>query len=144
MQNDRGWRALMADVLGAPEFVDDPRFATNPDRVAHRRECDDVVATYTAKWTTAELTDRLNTAGVPAAQINDVADVVAHPQLAERDRWRRVGTEAGPIDALLPPMIFGDVELAMGDVPALGEHTDAILAEFGLNRMHSMEKEGSE
>ena len=84
------------------------------------------------------------TAGVPAAQINDVADVVAHPQLAARDRWRRVGTEAGPIDALLPPMIFGDVELAMGDVPALGEHTDAILAEFGLNRMHSMEKEGSE
>ena len=134
----------MADVLGAPEFVDDPRFATNPDRVAHRRECDALVATYTAKWTTAELTDRLNAAGVPAAQINDVADVVAHPQLAERDRWRTVGTEAGPIDALLPPMMFGDVELAMGDVPALGEHTDAIVAEFGLNRMHSMEKEGSE
>ncbi|HEY5857715.1 MAG TPA: CoA transferase, partial [Aldersonia sp.] len=53
VQNDRGWRTLMADVLGAPEFVDDPRFATNPDRVAHRRECDDLVATYTSKWRTA-------------------------------------------------------------------------------------------
>ena len=67
---------------------------------------------------------------MPAAQINSVAEVIRHPQLAERDRWRTVGTETGPIEALLPPMIFEDAELAMGDVPALGQHTEAVLAEF--------------
>jgi itaconate CoA-transferase len=79
---------------------------------------------------------------VPAAQINTVAQVVGHPQLAERNRWRTVGTETGPIEALLPPMIFEDVELAMGDVPALGRHTEAVLAEFGLDGTHSAETKG--
>lgn len=59
-----------------------------------------------------------------------MADLVAHPELA--DRWRRVDTEAGPVDALAPPMDFADVALAMGPVPALGEHTDALLAEIDL------------
>ncbi len=143
VQNDRGWRTLMSDILGAPEYVEDPRFVTNPDRVAHRTECEAVVAGLTAHWTAAELIDRLNSAGVPAAQINTVAEVVGHPQLAERNRWRTVGTETGPIEALLPPMIFEDVELAMGDVPALGQHTEAVLAEFGVEETHSAETKGS-
>jgi formyl-CoA transferase len=143
VQNDRGWRTLMSDILGAPEYVEDPRFLTNPDRVAHRAECEAVVAGLTAHWTAAELIDRLNSAGVPAAHINTVAEVVRHPQLAERNRWRTVGTETGPIEGLLPPMIFEDVELVMGDVPALGQHTEAVLAEFGLDRTHSAETKGS-
>jgi formyl-CoA transferase len=57
--------------------------------------------------------------------------LIEHPQLDQRDRWRDIGTEGGPIRAMLPPMTFSDVEMRMGDVPALGAHTDRILGELG-------------
>ena len=129
VQNDRGWRTLISDVFGHPEHVDDPRFARNVDRVAHREECDAVVAACTKVWTTADLDERLAEVGIPAAQINSTADVLEHPQLAERDRWRPVETEVGAIRGILPPMTFRDVELPMGRVPALGEHTERLRAE---------------
>jgi formyl-CoA transferase len=130
VQNDRGWRTLVTEVFGRPEYADDPRFATNVDRVAHRAECDAAVAECTALWSTAELDERLAEVGIPAAQINTTADVLEHPQLVERDRWRTVETEVGQIRGVLPPMTFRDVELPMGPVPALGEHNTAILAEL--------------
>jgi formyl-CoA transferase len=99
--------------------------------VTNREQCDALVASYTAGWSTAALDERLAAVGIPAAQLGDTADLAAHPQLSERDRWRTVSTEAGDIEAVLPPMTFRDVELPMGPVPALGEHTDAILGELG-------------
>ncbi|MFY0408734.1 CaiB/BaiF CoA transferase family protein [Solicola sp. PLA-1-18] len=133
VQNDSGWRALVTDVLERPELVDDPRFTTNVGRVAHRSECDAAVAAATATWTTADLTDRLARVGIPAAQVKTLDQVVDHPQLRSRNRWRSVGTEhAADVPALLPPATFADVEAAMGDVPALGQHTRALLAEAGL------------
>src|SRR5690606_23965380 len=127
VQNDRGWRDLVTKVLGAPELADDERFATNVQRVRHRAECDAEVARRTREWTTAELDARLAEAGVPAAQLKDRSDVVGHPRLRSRERWRSVGTEFARIDALLPPPIFEEFEARMGDVPALGQHTRALL-----------------
>jgi crotonobetainyl-CoA:carnitine CoA-transferase CaiB-like acyl-CoA transferase len=132
VQNDRGWRALVTEVFGAPEHADDPRFATNVARVEHRAELDELVAAHTRRHTTADLDARLADAGIPAAQVNATADVLDHPQLVERDRWRPVASEVGELRGTLPPMTFGDVELPMGAIPALGEHTAAILAELGL------------
>jgi formyl-CoA transferase len=137
VQNDRGWRTLVTDVFGHPEHAEDPRFATNVDRVTNRTACDELVASYTATWPTAALDERLATVGIPAAQLNGTADLIEHPQLAERDRWRTVRTEVGDIRAVLPPMTFRDVELPMGAVPALGEHTDAIITELGLDKESS-------
>ncbi|MFD6067427.1 MULTISPECIES: CaiB/BaiF CoA transferase family protein [Amycolatopsis] len=133
VQNDTGWRTLATDVLDAPELADDPRFTTNVQRVAHRAECDAAVAARTSLWSTSELDERLAAAGVPAAQLKDVAQVAEHPQLRARDRWREVGTEFARIDALLPPVTFDDFEACMGDVPALGEHTRALLVESGVD-----------
>jgi formyl-CoA transferase len=130
VQNDRGWRTLVTDVFGRPELADDPRYATNIERVARRAEVDGLVADCTCDFSSGDLDERLAKAGIPAAQIRDVAGLVEHPQLSARDRWRTVDTEIGPIRALLPPITFEDVELSMGAVPALGEHTDAILAEL--------------
>jgi formyl-CoA transferase len=132
VQNDRGWRALVRDVLDLAEYADDPRFATNVARVAHRAECDALVAGRTRRWATADLDARLAAVGVAAAQVNTTAELIEHPQLRERDRWRTVATEAGPVRGVLPPMTFRDIELPMGPVPALGEHTQAILGELGL------------
>jgi crotonobetainyl-CoA:carnitine CoA-transferase CaiB-like acyl-CoA transferase len=133
VQNDAGWRTLVTEVLDAPELAGDPRFATNVERVAHRAQCDAAVGERTARWSSAELDERLAAAGVPAAQLKEVGQVVDHPQLRARDRWRRIGTEFAEVDALLPPVTFADVDVRMGDVPALGQHTRALLAEAGLD-----------
>jgi crotonobetainyl-CoA:carnitine CoA-transferase CaiB-like acyl-CoA transferase len=82
VQNDRGWRALVTDFFERPDLVDHPRLATNPLRVAHREECDAVVAEHTRGFATADLDARLAAAGVPAAQINDMFGLVEPPQLS--------------------------------------------------------------
>ena len=133
VQNDRGWQALVRDVLGRADLADDPRYATNIERVACRAEVDALVAAETVKYAGDDLDAKLAAAGVPAAEIRELDGVVEHPQLHDRDRWRTVQTEVGSISALLPPMTFDDVELAMGDVPRLGEHNASILAELGVD-----------
>jgi formyl-CoA transferase len=133
VQNDRGWQQLVTAVFDRPDLVDHPRLRTNVLRVEHREECDAVVATESQKWSTAELDARLAEAGVPAAQINDLQGLIDHPQLSARDRWREVDTPAGTVRAILPPMTFSDVEMAMGAVPDLGEHSVALLTEFGYS-----------
>ncbi|MEU4837760.1 CaiB/BaiF CoA transferase family protein [Nocardia testacea] len=134
VQNDRGWRTLVTEVFDRPELAGDPRFVTNIERVRNRAEVDELVGALTRGFDTADLDDRLAKAGIPAAQLGDMKSLIAHPQLAARDRWREVQTESGPIRAVLPPMTFRDVELRMGAVPALGEHTDVILAGIGFGR----------
>ena len=69
----------------------------------NRAACDALVAGFTRQWATADLDERLAKAGIPAAQLNTTADVLEHPQLAERDRWRTVSTPAGDIRGVLPP-----------------------------------------
>jgi crotonobetainyl-CoA:carnitine CoA-transferase CaiB-like acyl-CoA transferase len=133
VQNDRGWKTLVSEVLDVPELADDPRFATNVQRVANRAECDAALAAQTSQWSTEELAERLAAAGVPAAQIKELDAVVEHPQLHARDRWRTIGTEHAEVQALLPPATFGDGDAVMGDVPALGQHTRALLEESGLD-----------
>lgn len=132
VQNDRGWAALVRDVLGRPDLVHDERYSTNIARVARRAEGDSLIGALTRGYGSDELAGRLEEFGVPAARLNDVAGLIEHPQLAARDRWREVDTPGGRVRGLLPPMTFTDVELAMGAVPALGQHTEAILAELGL------------
>lgn len=134
IQNDSGWRTLVTDVFGQPELADDPQFRTNVLRVTNRADCDAAVAAHTITWSAADLEAKLDAAGIPAAQVNQVADLVNHPQLLARNRWRTVATENGPIQALLPPVTFNDIEAAMGDVPGLGQHTAAILRETGLDK----------
>lgn len=133
VQSEPGWHALTR-VLEIPEAVIDPRFATNLERVRHRDECDALVGSRTCEWTTADLDRELAAAGVPAAQVRRMDHVVSHPQLRERGRWRTIHTEFAPMDVLLPPATFADVEALMGDVPSLGEHTVELLLEAGIDR----------
>lgn len=131
VQNERGWADLTDRVLGRPNLTERDDLATNQLRVAHRAECDRAIAEETRKWSTAALTARLDEVGVPAAQVNELAGLIEHPQLAARDRWRPVHSPVGELRQLLPPMTFADVELPMGAVPALGADTAAVLAELG-------------
>lgn len=133
VQNDREWRRLAEQVLGRPELADDPDFATNAARTANRERTDEAVGRGLAGLTGREALAGLEAAGIACARLNTVADVAAHPQLAARDRWREVGTPVGPLRALLPPITLpGSEEARMGAVPALGEHTDALLRALGM------------
>jgi itaconate CoA-transferase len=133
IQSDSGWHTLSRDVFGSETLASDPRFTTNVLRVENRAACDAAVAEHTSLWTTVELNTRLADAGVPAAQVSTIRDLVTHPQLRARRRWRTVETEGGRVEALLPPVTFDDVEAAMGNVPALGQHTRALIAESGIS-----------
>jgi crotonobetainyl-CoA:carnitine CoA-transferase CaiB-like acyl-CoA transferase len=133
VQNDREWRRLTEQVLKRPELAEDPDFATNTARTAHRERTDAVVAEALATLTTQEALAGLDAAGIACARLNTVADVAAHPQLAARDRWREVESPVGALRAILPPITLpGGAEPRMGAVPALGEHTEALLRAAGM------------
>ncbi|MFB6840084.1 CaiB/BaiF CoA transferase family protein [Streptomyces sp. NPDC056361] len=133
VQNDREWRRLAGQVLGRPGLADDPAFATNTARVAGRAATDAVVAEALAPLTTAEALARLDAAGIACARLNSVAELADHPQLTSRDRWREVESPVGPLRSLLPPIVFPDApEPRMDRIPALGQDTDAVLAELGV------------
>ncbi len=133
VQNDREWRRLAGQVLRRPELADDPAFATNTARTDNRAKTDAVVAEALGAMSAPEAIAALDTAGIACARLNTVADVAAHPQLAARSRWREIGSPAGPLRAMLPPITMpGGADPLMGPVPALGEHTDALLHGLGM------------
>jgi len=131
IQNEREWLVLCRDVLGRGGLAADPRFASNPDRVAHHDELTAIIESSFAGRTADEVSEALEAAGIANARLRAPGDLAEHPQLLARDRWRAVGTPGGAIDALLPPVEMSGVEPVMGPVPALGAHTAAIRAEFG-------------
>jgi crotonobetainyl-CoA:carnitine CoA-transferase CaiB-like acyl-CoA transferase len=134
IQNEREWAVLCRDILGQPGLIDDTRFATNSDRVSHDRELTVIIEAALRGLTAADVETRLDAAGIANARLRTPAEFAAHPQLAARQRWRDVGTPGGPVRALLPPVVVAGRDAAMGDVPALGQHTAAILAELGLGQ----------
>jgi itaconate CoA-transferase len=129
IQNEREWAAFCATVLERPELTDDARFATNAQRDANRAALAAIIAETFGTLDREAVLTRLDAAKIANASVNDMAGLWAHPQLAARNRWREVDTPAGPIAALLPP---GQIEARMDPIPAIGAHTDAILAELGL------------
>jgi crotonobetainyl-CoA:carnitine CoA-transferase CaiB-like acyl-CoA transferase len=128
--NDREW-AKLAGMIGRPELADETRYAHNEDRVAARGELDEIVGAWCSQRTLAEIQGLADTTGIGNARLNTVHDLVDHPQLRERGRWRDIGTPSGPVPALIPPGLAVNWTIRNGSVPALGEHTASIRAEFG-------------
>jgi len=131
LQNEREWVVFCGKVLERPALATDPRFDRNERRVANRAELAAAIGEVFGALSSAEVVARLDRAGIANARVNDLAAVWAHPQLLARRRWREIATEAGPLPALLPPGL--PWEARMDPVPALGEHTDRILASIGYS-----------
>jgi itaconate CoA-transferase len=130
LQNDREWAAFAAGVLERSDLAIDPRFEGNAGRAAHRAVLDPIIREVFASLSTNEALSRLETAGIGTARVNDMHDLWDHPQLAARDRWREFDTPAGPVRGLRP-VTGDDWDPRLDPVPSLGEHTRAILSEFG-------------
>jgi itaconate CoA-transferase len=132
LQNEREWAGFCDKVLLQPALATDPRFTSNSKRVAARDALRALIVETFAPLTAAQVVERLEAAQIANARVNTMAEVWAHPQLRARDRWREVGSPAGMLPALLPPGTWIDGP-RMAPVPALGEHTDSILAELGYD-----------
>jgi crotonobetainyl-CoA:carnitine CoA-transferase CaiB-like acyl-CoA transferase len=134
VQNEREWRAFCTQVLRQPALADDERFADVARRSAARATLDEIVSAAFAGLTAAQVVARLDDAGIANARVNTMAEVWAHPQLAARGRWTTIGSPVGPLPALRPPGLADDeADVDLGAIPALGEHTRAILAELGVD-----------
>jgi len=132
IQNAREWMRFCADVLGDAALADDERFTTNTRRVQHRAALHAAIESAFAPLSTSAVIARLESAGIAWARVNTVNAFLEHPQLTGADRWCEIGSPAGPLRALLPPVRMDGVDPVMGDVPALGQHTDLILGELGV------------
>jgi crotonobetainyl-CoA:carnitine CoA-transferase CaiB-like acyl-CoA transferase len=134
IQNEREWVHFCAHVLGDEDLASDERFATGSARVEHRPDLHAAIDAVLGALDGEEVVARLAAAGIAHARRRDLVGdegVLAHPQNAARDRWRTVGSPAGDVPALIPPITLDDRPLRMGPIPDVGEHTEAVLAEFG-------------
>lgn len=131
IQNEREWQRFCETVLGRPEIALDPRFDRAAQRFAQREELEAVIDEVFAGYSGDACEKLLLEAQVAHARQRDMSEVAAHPQLVDRGRWTSIDTPAGPIEAVLPPVTMSGVEYRMDPIPAVGEHSDTILAGIG-------------
>jgi crotonobetainyl-CoA:carnitine CoA-transferase CaiB-like acyl-CoA transferase len=131
VQNDREWGRLAALVLGRPDLATNEKYATNAARVRNRPAVDDLLTEVLGRLSLDAAVAVLTGAGIACARINTVEKLAAHPQLTERGRWATIDSPVGAIPTLLPPGISSTWSTPLAPIPALGEHTDAVLRELG-------------
>jgi len=130
VHSNREWTQFCARVLEQPAMADDPRFRTPSERARHRDALTAAIETVLVRLPSAEVLRRLETAHIANARVNSIREYLNHPQLAARDCWREVDSPSGSIRALIPPVRLEGVAPVMGAIPALGQHSRAILQEL--------------
>lgn len=136
LQNEREWASFCTTVLRQPALAQDERFASNSRRTQHRDTLGALINDVFSTLTADELMQRLDDAQIANARVNEMHQVWRHPQLSARGRWTQVDSPEGPLPALLPPAVNASFTPRMGPIPALGEHTDAVLRELGWSGEH--------
>jgi itaconate CoA-transferase len=134
LQNEREWVQFCQHVLQQPALATDARFDSNAHRNANRNALEKIILHTFAALTAAQVIERLDVAQIANARMNTMAELWAHPQLKARERWTSVDSPAGDLPALLPPGKQSAFDYRMGAIPKVGEHTEAILKELGVQR----------
>ena len=134
MQNEREWGIFCRDILQKPELEKDSRFESTSVRSKNRKELRGIIEEVFSKYSADEVLDSLQKVGIANAKLNDMTGLWAHPQLKARDRWTEVNTPNGMIPALKPAGAAEGFEVRMDPIPAVGEHQEAIMKEFGIER----------
>jgi len=132
IQNEREWTKFCEIVLEHPELANDARFSSNSKRSAARAELTAIIENVFASLSADQVIEKLEAAQIANAQMNTLHDVWRHPQLEARRRWVEIDSPVGALPALLPPTARTPEEVRMDPVPALGEHTEALLGELGF------------
>ena len=131
LQNEREWKLFCEVVLQDGALATDARFDSNARRNESRAALKAIILAAFSQLSTAQVVERLEEAQIANARMNSMAELWSHPQLAARQRWQKVGSPAGSIRALLPPGRHSSFDYRMDAVPAVGQHTEAILRELG-------------
>jgi formyl-CoA transferase len=131
LQNEREWKLFCDKVMFMPHLATDPRFDTNVHRVENRAKLRSTILEVFSQLSAQDILWRLEEAQIANAPVNEVGDLWGHPQLHARRRFRTVDSPAGELLALLPPATNNSFECRMDAVPALGQHSTAILMELG-------------
>jgi len=133
IQNEREWANFCSTTLRRPELTTDPRFDSTSHRDAHRQELTEIIFAVFSQLTSEQVLQRLDAAQIANARLNDMQSFWDHPQLKARKRWREIGTPKGRVQALIPPVNLDGDEPRMDAIPAVGQHTHAILSELGFD-----------
>lgn len=139
IQNEREWAMFCEQVLGQADLARDKRFDSNYNRVANREPLTAIIEQTFSEFDSEWIIQKLEETKIANARLNSIQDLAEHPQLKERNRWREVGSPAGNIKALLPPATFDNISTVMNPIPDIGEHTESILKECGLEQ-HMIER----
>jgi itaconate CoA-transferase len=131
VQNEREFAAFCDRVLEKPSLKSDERFSSGPARFRNREAFHREVESVFRGLRANEIVARLEAADIANARLNDMLGFWRHPQLEARARWAKVGSPGGALDMLKPPFNLSGFEPRMEPIPALGEHTRAILGELG-------------
>ncbi|MQA80866.1 MAG: CoA transferase [Streptosporangiales bacterium] len=131
VQNEREWDRFCSTFLRRPELAGDTRFASNSARVADRDTLNALISARFAELDADAALAALRACDVATAEMNTVTGLLDHPVLTGRHRWCDVATPSGTVRAMLPPTDLDGARPRMDPVPALGEHTRAVLTELG-------------
>lgn len=131
IQNEREWARLCERVLEKPEMASDERFSSNSRRVENRQALNEVINAVFARHTRDALAAQLLESQIAYGYVSSMEDLSRHPQ----NRFVEAETPSGPVTLLAPAaLVNGQPPEASGAVPALGEHTHKVRAEFGRPR----------
>jgi itaconate CoA-transferase len=131
LQNEREWKSFCDKVLLQPQLAIDPRFDANTRRSENRVELKQIILEAFNQLSAEQVIARLEGAQIANARVNTVGELWNHPQLKARERFRTIGSPAGELTALLPPGANSSFDYRMDAVPAVGQHSEAILRELG-------------
>lgn len=126
IQNEREWVKFCELVLKRPEIATDPRFDSNSNRVENRPQLEALIRDIFASQTRDSLSDLLHKSGIANGRVSTMEDLANHPQ----NRYVDVDTPTGPVKLLSPGAMIDGKAPDFGPVPALGQHTDTVRAEF--------------
>ena len=133
---NEGLWARLCQVLGRPELVDDPRFASNADRTENHPELEAALSEVLARKSVAEWEEALGAAGIPCGPIYNVEQLVADPQVAARQMLVQLSHPVAG-EQIVPnsPLRFSDTPVQLAEpAPILGQHTQEVLGErLGLD-----------
>jgi itaconate CoA-transferase len=135
IQNEREFERFCALVLDNKGLALDSRFSTGPSRAENRDAMHAEIEAVFAGLSSSQVIEKLEKADIANARLNSMQEFWDHPQLEARDRWRQVDTPGGTIEAMKPPFNLDGFEPRMDAVPALGQHSRAILLELGFSSL---------
>lgn len=133
IQNEREWGEFCDTVLSNPDLASDPLFNSNSQRVVNKTALKSIIEDVFQAMDSGQVIERLELSRIASARLNTMNELVDHPQLAARNRWREVDSPVGKLKALIPPVTSDEVDTVMNPIPEVGEHTNSILSELGFS-----------